>query len=111
MTFRTGDRVWSANGNLGTVTNVSDGSLLVSVLLDTGHTVTCLARLCTVAPYVIDPANLTDAEMAAGIQRGLSDGSLIDAADWMAANAPESHPFNDDGSDPGNCATCHFFHK
>jgi hypothetical protein len=24
--------------------------------------------------------------------------------------APEAHAFTDDGSDPGNCAVCHFFH-
>ena len=35
-------------------------------------------------PYAIDPANPTDAELAAAIQRGLADGTLIDAADWMA---------------------------
>jgi hypothetical protein len=25
-------------------------------------------------------------------------------------NAADTHPYTDDGSDPGNCAVCHFFH-
>jgi hypothetical protein len=29
----------------------------------------------------------TDAELSAAIERGLADGSLIDATDWLAANA------------------------
>jgi|SRR5215471_19488524 len=36
------------------------------------------------SPYVADPANPTDAELAAAIQRGLADGTLIDAADFLA---------------------------
>lgn len=38
----------------------------------------------TDSPYVQDPANPTDAELAAAIQRGLADGSLIDAEAWLA---------------------------
>jgi len=34
--------------------------------------------------YVKDPANPTDAELAAAIDRGLADGSLITAEDFMA---------------------------
>jgi len=41
------------------------------------------------APYVVDPLNPTDEELAAAIQRGLGNGSLIDAADWMAQHAAE----------------------
>ena len=43
-------------------------------------------------PYVADPANPADAELAAAIQRGLADGSLIDAADWLAQHAAEPEP-------------------
>ena len=39
--------------------------------------------------YAADPANPTDAELAAAIQRSLDNGSLIDAADWMAEHAAE----------------------
>jgi hypothetical protein len=41
------------------------------------------------SPYVADPLNPTDEELSAAIQRGLDNGSLIDAADWMAQNAAE----------------------
>lgn len=41
------------------------------------------------SPFVKDPENPTDAELAAAIQRGLADGSLVDAADWLAANKPQ----------------------
>ena len=34
--------------------------------------------------FVKDPANPTDAELAAAIDRGLADGSLIDAEAWIA---------------------------
>jgi len=34
--------------------------------------------------YVKDPASPTDAELSAAIERGLADGTLIDAEDWMA---------------------------
>jgi len=37
--------------------------------------------------YAVDPLNPTDAELSAAIDRGLADGTLIDAADWLAANA------------------------
>jgi hypothetical protein len=43
----------------------------------------------TASPYVVDPANPTDDELAAALERGLADGTLIDAADWLAANRPE----------------------
>lgn len=43
----------------------------------------------TASPFVADPDNPTDAELAAAIQRSLDAGLLIDAADWLAANAPE----------------------
>jgi hypothetical protein len=36
--------------------------------------------------FVKDPANPTDAELAAAIERGLADGSLIDASEWLARN-------------------------
>ena len=39
--------------------------------------------------YVADPANPTDAEIEAAIQRGLANGSLIDADEWMARHAAE----------------------
>ena len=42
--------------------------------------------------YVADPLNPTDEELAAAIQRGLANGTLIDAADWMAAHAVEVKP-------------------
>lgn len=38
-------------------------------------------------PFVVDPLNPTDAEMSAAIQRGLADGTLIDADDWLAREA------------------------
>jgi len=34
--------------------------------------------------YVVDPANPTDAEIAAAVQRGLADGSLITAEAFLA---------------------------
>src|SRR5579859_7997114 len=40
-----------------------------------------------ISPYAADPANPTDAELAAAIERGLADGTMIDAADWMAQHA------------------------
>ena len=40
------------------------------------------------SPYVADPLNPTDEELSAALQRGLDNGSLIDAAEWMARNAP-----------------------
>ena len=43
-------------------------------------------------PYAVDPLNPTDAELSAAIDRGLADGSLIDAADWLARNEPEMDP-------------------
>jgi hypothetical protein len=43
-------------------------------------------------PYAVDPLNPTDAELSAAIHRGLADGSLIDAADWLARNEPEPVP-------------------
>lgn len=41
-------------------------------------------------PFAADPLNPTGEELAAAIQRGLADGTLIDAADWMAREA-EAH--------------------
>ena len=41
------------------------------------------------SPYVADPASPTDEELSAAIQRGLDNGTLIDAADWMAEHAAE----------------------
>lgn len=41
------------------------------------------------SPFVADPDNPTDDELAAAIRRGLDNGTLIDAADWMAAHAAE----------------------
>ena len=35
-------------------------------------------------PYAVDPMNPTDAELAAAVERGLANGTLIDAADWLA---------------------------
>ena len=40
-------------------------------------------------PFVADPANPTDDELAAAIERSLALGTLIDAGDWMAAHAAE----------------------
>ena len=37
------------------------------------------------SPFVADPANPTDDELAAAIQRGLANGTLIDAAAWLAS--------------------------
>ena len=34
-------------------------------------------------PYAADPLNPADEELAAAIQRGLADGSLIDAGEWL----------------------------
>jgi hypothetical protein len=39
------------------------------------------------SPYVADPLKPTDAELAAAIQRGLADGTLIDADDWLVREA------------------------
>lgn len=115
MQFTPGMRVFSANGNAGTVVgNMIPSGEIIAIRLDNGRNISCLARLCKVAPFVIDPASPTDAEMAAAVTRGLADGSLVDAADWLAANrdlANPDHAFNDDGSDPGNCHVCHFFHR
>jgi hypothetical protein len=41
------------------------------------------------SPYVADPANPTDAELAAAIDRGLADGSLITAEDFLARVAED----------------------
>jgi hypothetical protein len=43
-----------------------------------------------VSPYVADPENPTDAELAAAVERGLADGTLIDSADWLAQQAAET---------------------
>jgi hypothetical protein len=40
-------------------------------------------------PYVADPLNPTDEELAAAIQRSLELGTLIDAEEWMARHAAE----------------------
>ena len=40
-------------------------------------------------PYVADPANPTDAEIEAAIERSLANGSLIDADDWLERHAAE----------------------
>ena len=37
--------------------------------------------------FAVDPLNPTDAELSAAIERGLADGTLIDAVDWMAEQA------------------------
>lgn len=42
------------------------------------------------SPYVADPAYPTDEELTAAVERGLADGSLIDAGEWMARHAAES---------------------
>jgi hypothetical protein len=42
--------------------------------------------------YVADPMNPTDAEMSAAIQRGLANGTLIDAADWLARELAAEDP-------------------
>ncbi len=34
--------------------------------------------------FAVDPLNPTDAELSAAIQRGLDNGTLIDASDWLA---------------------------
>jgi hypothetical protein len=34
-------------------------------------------------PYAADPLNPTDEELSAAIQRGLADGTLIDAGEWL----------------------------
>jgi len=49
--------------------------------------------------FVKDPANPTDAELAAAIERGLADGSLITAEDFLARVActcevPPTEPGN-----------------
>ena len=46
-------------------------------------------RIAPASPYVADPANPTDAEISAAIERGLANGSLIDAGEWMARHAAE----------------------
>jgi hypothetical protein len=41
-------------------------------------------------------------------------GQILAKSDAMNGNrdlANPDHAFNDDGSDPGNCAVCHFFHR
>jgi hypothetical protein len=43
-----------------------------------------LVALSPDPPYAVDPLNPTDAELTAAIQRGLADGTLIDADDWLA---------------------------
>jgi hypothetical protein len=42
-------------------------------------------------PFVADPLNPTDAELAAAIDRGLADGSIIDAEDFLASAARHGH--------------------
>ena len=44
----------------------------------------------TGSPFVADPDNPTDEEIAAAIQRSLDAGTLIDAADWMARYEAET---------------------
>jgi len=48
--------------------------------------------------FVKDPANPTDAELAAAIERGLANGTLIDAADFFAklctCEVPPTEPGN-----------------
>lgn len=39
--------------------------------------------------FVVDPSNPTDDELVAAIERGLADGSLIDASEWLACNRQE----------------------
>lgn len=44
------------------------------------------------SPFVADPANPTEAELAAAIERGLADGTVIDAAEWLAQQDTPADP-------------------
>jgi hypothetical protein len=43
------------------------------------------------SPFVADPANPTDDEIAAAIDRGLANGSIIDASEFLASAARHGH--------------------
>jgi hypothetical protein len=57
-----------------------------------------------VSPFVADPANPTDEELAAAIQRGLDNGTMIDADVWLAqqeaADASEVIEPEDEAGEP-----------
>jgi len=53
------------------------------------------------SPYVQDPANPTDAELAAAIERGLADGSLITAEDFLARVREDDEPERPAAGKPG----------
>lgn len=55
--------------------------------------------------FAADPANPTDDELAGAIARDLAAGRLIDAAEWMAANADladDTDPDEEDLTDAGD---------
>lgn len=60
---------------------------LVIVIKVNRHKAQASEPAAPVSPYVADPANPTDEELAAAIKRSLEAGTLIDADDWMARNA------------------------
>jgi hypothetical protein len=60
------------------------------------------------SPFVADPANPTDDEIAAAIQRGLDDGSIIDSADFLAqAEAQAAGHYHDPLGKYDYCTTDH----
>jgi len=55
------------------------------------------------SPFVKDPANPTDAEIAAAIARGLANGTIITAEDFLARVAEGEAELDDNGD---GCSEC-----
>lgn len=67
-------------------------------------------------PFVADPLNPTDDELAAAIDRGLADGSIIDSAEFLARtrarlaqDAQAGHDCGCGGADQDACAVANSF--
>ena len=52
------------------------------------------------SPYVKDPLNPTDAELAAAIQRGLANGTILDARQFLEKAALPGQPDAEISDDP-----------
>ena len=95
MTFKPGTRVHDTTGNRYGTTVTAEyvtGITVITVVdvrWDHGDLSTIPVSRLAAAPYVADPDNPADAEISAAIQRGLANGSLIDADEWMARHAAE----------------------
>jgi hypothetical protein len=135
--FPAGQLVWNTNTNqyakVAKDSTRSASDALIEYL--PGHNQPCdtiWASKSTLVPqtnvtpasaFVADPDNPTDFELAAALDRGLADGSLIDSADWLAEQrakdaadeaevvrvltegARPAKPAGRDTSD--RCAVCH----